>query len=616
MNEGHRQRRYGVALAGACLLVSGASVASVAAPAEAASTKLFAGAQASGAANCTTAANACPLAKALGAVRPGGIVELVTPGHEGAASSYYSAGSSGFSVATSGTSAALPVVIEAAAGVETPILDGGGKHSILTVGNMHLEVRGLVFQNGYGDASTSGGGITNDSRAMLTVAGADFADNFSPQDGGAIQNGPGGTLTVTDSTFSGNSACLGAAVVNGYRGSGTATIARSTFSGNRAFCQGGAVANGNRSSGRLTITDSTFWGNTAPDGAAIENGDGGSGRLTITGSTLSGNRATSDNAAIDNGGGSGTPTIIAAADIIAGSCRQTSGTWIDMGDNVASSASCLRGGKGDTPNTNLSGLLGPLADNGGPTQTMALLPGNLASGLIPDPTSGLCPVATDQTGRPGPPGAPCNAGALQLHPTISSVALADTGETPSVTITGTGFGTKANLGPPTPAATCSGGTATGDDYPSTLYLSEQTGRWSAGQGPPSACDYYGLVFSSYSSTQITFTFSSVYPKYGNMEPGDAIAIHVLGAAFSRTVDFPPAITSFSPASGRVGATVTIRGANLARASKVTFDGVRATITSDTGSRITVKVPKRAKTGRVHVTTAGGSVASATVFTVT
>ena len=287
-----------------------------------------------------------------------------------------------------------------------------------------------------------------------------------------------------------------------------------------------------------------------------------------------------------------------------------------MGDNVGSSTSCLRGGKGDTSDVKLTGLLGPLADNGGPTETMALLPGNLASGLVPNPTSGLCPVATDQTGRPGPPGAPCNAGALQLHPTISSMTLADTGGTPSVTITGAGFGTKANLGRPTPASTCSGSTSTGDDYASNLYLSDPTGRWSAGQGPPSACDYYGLVVSSYSNTQITFSLSSVYPRFGNMESGDAISIHVLGAVFSRTVTFPPTITGFRPTSGPVGATVTIKGADLGRATKVTFDGVRATITSDTSSRITVKVPKRATSGRVHVTTVGGSVASATAFTVT
>ena len=62
--------------------------------------------------------------------------------------------------------------------------------------------------------------------------------------------------------------------------------------------------------------------------------------------------------------------------------------------------------------------------------------------------------------------------------------------------------------------------------------------------------------------------------------------------------------------------MTIKGADLGRATKVTFDGVRATITSDTSSKITVKVPKRATSGRVHVTTVGGSVASATAFTVT
>ena len=415
VNEG-RKRPRGLALAGACLLLSSASVASMSARAEAAAAELFAGAHASGAATCSSAANACTLKQALGAVAPGGTVELVTPGHEGTTSSYYSAGSPGFSIATSGTSAARPVVIEAAPGVQAPILDGGGKHSILKVGNMHLVIRDLSIQDGYAATSSSAGGITSDSRATLTVANTSFADNFAPQDGGAIQNGPGGTLTVIDSTFSGNSACLGGAVVNGYGGSGTATIARSTFSGNRAFCQGGAVANGNGSSGRLTITDSTFWGNSAPDGAAIENGDGGSGRLTITASTLSGNRGSSDNATIDNGTGGGTSTIVAVANIIAGSCQQASGSWIDLGDNVASSTSCLKGGTGDTANAQLAGLLGPLADNGGPTQTMALLPGDLASGLIPNPTSGLCPVPADQTGRPGPPARPAMPGPFSPIP--------------------------------------------------------------------------------------------------------------------------------------------------------------------------------------------------------
>lgn len=614
---GRRSPRPGMALTGFCLL-SVLSVTAGAATAGAAASKLYAGAHASGAANCSSAANACTLTRALGEVGPGGTVELVTPGHEGTASSYYSPGSSGFSIATSRTSATSPVVIEPAPGVQTPILDGGGKHPVLKVGNaMHLVISGLAVQDGFSDASSSGGGITDDSRAVVTVTDSTFSDDYGPQDGGAIQNGSGGTVTATDSTFTDNSACLGGAISNGYRGSGTATVTRSTFSGNRAFCQGGAIANGDDGSGVLTITDSTFSGNAAPEGAAIENGDGGSGRLTITASTLSANTASSGGASIDNGNGGGKgSTVAAGADIFAGSCRQVSGTWADEGENVGSSPSCLKAGKGDVANAQLAGLLGPLADNGGPTETMALLPGNPASGLIPDPTSGLCPVVADQTGRSGPAGAPCNAGSLQLHPAVSSVTFSGLAVTPTVTVTGTGFGSQANIGAPTPVSTCSGSPSTGDDYAGNLYLYEWNGTWGAGEGPPAACDYYGLLISQYSATRIIFTLGSDYPAYGKLKLGDLFTMHVLGAVCSGTVAPAPAITGFSPASGPVGTTVTIRGTGLAHASEVTVDGVKATITDDTTGTIRAKVPKGATTGRIQVTAAKVTVTSAAAFRVT
>ncbi|MGA3146517.1 MAG: IPT/TIG domain-containing protein [Acidimicrobiales bacterium] len=617
MKAGRRPPWPGIAVTGVCLL-SGLSLAAGPATAGAAPSKLYAGAHASGAADCSSAANACTLARALGDVAAGGTVELVTPGHEGTASTYYSPGSSGFSIATSLTSATSPVMIEPASGVQTPILDGGGKHPVLKVGNaMHLAISGLVIQNGFSDASSSGGGITDDARAVVTVTDSILSDNYGPQDGGAVQNGSGGTVTATDSTFADNSACLGGAISNGYRGSGTTTVTRSTFSGNRAFCEGGAIANGDDGTGALTITASTFSGNGAPEGAAIENGDGGSGRLSVTASTFSGNTASSGGATIDNGDGGGRgSTLAAGADILAGSCRQVSGTWTDLGENVASSPSCLKAGKGDVATAKLAGLLGPLADNGGPTETMALLPGNPANGLIPEPTSGLCPVAADQTGRPGPAGAPCNAGSLQLHPVISSVTFSGTAVTPTVTVTGAGFGSQANIGAPTPASICSGRSSTGDDYAGNLYLYEWIGKWGAGEGPPAACDYYGLLISQYSATRIIFTLGSDYPTYGKLKLGDLFTMRVLGAALSGGIAPAPVITGFSPASGRVGTTVTIRGSGLAHASEVTVNGVKAPITDDTAGTIKVRVPKGATSGRIQVTAARVTVASATAFDVT
>jgi uncharacterized repeat protein (TIGR03803 family) len=77
----------------------------------------------------------------------------------------------------------------------------------------------------------------------------------------------------------------------------------------------------------------------------------------------------------------------------------------------------------------------------------------------------------------------------------------------------------------------------------------------------------------------------------------------------------PVLTSFSPASGIVGASVTITGTGLQQATKVTFDGIAAKFTVTSDAQITATVPTGASTGKIVVTTKGGSATSATVFTV-
>jgi uncharacterized repeat protein (TIGR03803 family) len=77
----------------------------------------------------------------------------------------------------------------------------------------------------------------------------------------------------------------------------------------------------------------------------------------------------------------------------------------------------------------------------------------------------------------------------------------------------------------------------------------------------------------------------------------------------------PTIASISPTSGPVGTVVTITGTGLAGATKVTVDGKVASFTVVSSTEITVTVPSTASTGKITVTTAGGSVSSAT-FTVT
>jgi uncharacterized repeat protein (TIGR03803 family) len=79
----------------------------------------------------------------------------------------------------------------------------------------------------------------------------------------------------------------------------------------------------------------------------------------------------------------------------------------------------------------------------------------------------------------------------------------------------------------------------------------------------------------------------------------------------------PSIKSFTPTSGTVGTPVTITGVSLKQASKVTFGGVKATtFTVNSDTQVTADVPTGAKTGKIAITTPGGTATSSTVFTVT
>ena len=78
----------------------------------------------------------------------------------------------------------------------------------------------------------------------------------------------------------------------------------------------------------------------------------------------------------------------------------------------------------------------------------------------------------------------------------------------------------------------------------------------------------------------------------------------------------PAITGFTPTSGEAGSVVTVSGTNFAGATAVTFGGVPAgqfAVVSDTS--ISATVPPEATTGRIRVTTAGGTATSDSDFTV-
>jgi hypothetical protein len=78
----------------------------------------------------------------------------------------------------------------------------------------------------------------------------------------------------------------------------------------------------------------------------------------------------------------------------------------------------------------------------------------------------------------------------------------------------------------------------------------------------------------------------------------------------------PTITRFSPTSGPLGTRVTISGTGLAGATSVRFNGKAATIAANTATSLRAKVPAGAGTGRIRVTTPGGTATSAASFRVT
>ena len=86
---------------------------------------------------------------------------------------------------------------------------------------------------------------------------------------------------------------------------------------------------------------------------------------------------------------------------------------------------------------------------------------------------------------------------------------------------------------------------------------------------------------------------------------------------STTFRVIPKVVSFSPTSGPVGTPVVIKGNSFTGATAVTFGGVKATTyTVDSDTQITATVPTGAKTGKIGVTTPGGTGTSSGVFTVT
>ena len=231
-------------------------------------------------------------------------------------------------------------------------------------------------------AVTNGGGIYSD--AQLTVVNSTIGTtstlttpNTAEGGGGLFDTGMHNTL-IKESAITGNSAVAGGAI--SARSLVDMSIVNTTISGNSATDVGGGITtNGSVTLQNDTIADNTAANDSTSGGAGIN--AFGSGVYHFVNTLFQRNVAT----------GSSTPSSCGCS---GSSCR--AGVMVSLGHNLADDATCALTGAGELADTATD--LQALADNGGPTETRALLGGSPA---VDAGDNANCPN-TDQRGSMRP----------------------------------------------------------------------------------------------------------------------------------------------------------------------------------------------------------------------
>jgi CSLREA domain-containing protein len=305
---------------------------------------------------------------------------------------------------------------------QSPGVSGGGGNGggISNAGTLTITTSTIA-----GNTTGAGTDGTPGADASPNVDGGNASSGSAGGSGAGIESS--GPLFVSGSTLVGNRTGVGGKGARGGNVTGTGVGGNGSAGG--AGGSGGAID----STADMTITNSTIVANSAAGGGVPgvngnqnarpqpEPGQPGTGGgineramgSTLTHVTLTANSAAGAGGGFDGAGG----TISAANSIVAGNVAappnlNCAGVLVDQGGNVEfAAASCPGGFLHADPR--LTGL----ADNGGPTQTVALQPGSAAIDHV-----STCVLASDQRGVARPVGAACDSGAYQVAPpSVSSV---------------------------------------------------------------------------------------------------------------------------------------------------------------------------------------------------
>ena len=288
-------------------------------------------------------------------------------------------------------------IIAPSAGVS---ISGGNRTNIFNVASRTTaNLTGLTITGGH---NFYGGGIDVFGGAAANLSNCTVSGNSADAYGGAIFCEDTGKLTLTDSTISGNSAEQGGGIFS-HNTNSSISLSNSTVNGNIGTQEAGGIFAG----GQFTMTNVTFNGNSARGNGGALVVDGGS-TGTLTNVTISGNSSGNPSTLASAGGIANQGNLTLNNSIVAGNTNASGASDIPTGfplTSVSGSNNLIgTGGSGglmDGNNGNKVGVaspgLGSLANNGGPTQTMALLAGSPAIHAGMDGTG--IPV-TDQRGVP------------------------------------------------------------------------------------------------------------------------------------------------------------------------------------------------------------------------
>ena len=298
-------------------------------------------------------------------------------------------------------------------------IDAYDQSRVFYIGSgVSVDLLGLTVTGGWTEGN--GGGIYVADYGSLALADCTVTKNTATNYGGGIYVASGGMLTVLDSTVAENTATnYGGGIYNSY---GTLTITGSAVSGNTAS-EGGGIYN---NYGTMTITDSAVSGNTANYGGGIYNYS----TLTITGSAVSGNTASESGGGIYNGGSlTMTNCIVSENTVYRSNSSWTYGGGIYNYGTLTITNSTITG---NTAYTSL-GLGGGVYCNGGTlTLTNTIVALNYASydnniSNYSNPISGSNNIIGLNPGFVTAPvfenGVLVNAGELDLSLTAGSVAV-------------------------------------------------------------------------------------------------------------------------------------------------------------------------------------------------